>query len=259
MVKGKVYIVGAGPGDAELITLKGKRAIEEADVIFYDRLINKDLLAYAKKDAILVYAGKEPNNHTIKQEELNQLLVLHAQLGKVVTRLKGGDPFIYGRGSEEAETLAQHDIAFEIVPGISAGIAAPAYAGIPVTHRHVSNGFTIITGHDQSIEETNWKLFVQEKHTLIIYMGMKNLPKIIGKLMEEGIDTNTPVALIQWGTTEEQKTVTGSLQNIVLQAESHKISNPAIILIGEVARFHQSLDWFNPSNYEAPILELGVR
>jgi len=259
MVKGKVYIVGAGPGDAELITLKGKRAIEEADVIFYDRLINKQLLAYAKKDAMLIYAGKEPNNHTIIQEELNQLLVLHAQLGNVVTRLKGGDPFIYGRGSEEAETLAQHDIPFEIVPGISAGIAAPAYAGIPVTHRNVSNGFTVITGHDQSIEQTNWELFVQEKHTLIIYMGMKNLSKIIGKLTEHGIDTETPVALIQWGTTEEQRCVTGSLQTIKIQAELHQISNPAIILIGDVVRFHQPLNWFNQIVYEEPILKLDVR
>lgn len=259
MANGKVYIVGAGPGDPELITLKGKRAIEEADIIFYDRLINKQLLSYAKKDALLIYAGKEPNNHTIVQEELNQLLVWHAQLGNIVTRLKGGDPFIYGRGSEEAEVLDQHQIPFEIIPGITAGIAAPAYAGIPVTHRNVSNGFTVITGHDQSIEQINWDLFIKEKHTLIIYMGMKNLSKIIDKLSNHGINTETPIALVQWGTTSKQKCVTGTLETICLEAESHQISNPAIIIIGDVVRFHQPLNWFNQIGIQEQLMELSVK
>lgn len=245
MGNGKVYIVGAGPGDLELITLKGKRAIAEADVIFYDRLINKQLLAFAKKSATLIYAGKQPNNHSISQEELNQLLVFHAQQGKIVTRLKGGDPFIFGRGSEEAETLVQYDVPFEIVPGISAGIAAPAYAGIPVTHRNVSNRFTIMTGHDEAIEQTNWEMFMEENHTLIIYMGMKNFYNIIGELIHHGKDGETPIAIIQWGTTDEQRAITGTLHTIIPHVIKQKISNPAIIIIGDVVRYHDSLSWFN--------------
>lgn len=245
MTNGKVYIVGAGPGDADLITLKGKRAIEEADVIFYDRLINKDLLDYAKKTALLIYAGKEPNNHAINQASLNELIARHALHGKVVTRLKGGDPFIYGRGSEEAETLVHYQIPFEIVPGITAGIAAPAYAGIPVTHRHVSNGFTVVTGHNMLGEDANWQLYTQDNHTLVVYMGMKNLPSIVEKLIAHGKKSESLIAVIEWGTTTTQRSVAGTLDTIVDEVERHEISNPAIIIIGEVVRFHQSLAWFN--------------
>lgn len=244
MSSGKVYIVGAGPGDPELITVKGKRAIEEADLIFYDRLISKDLLDYASDDAELIYCGKKPNDHAIKQDKLNDLLVQHANNGKIVTRLKGGDPFIYGRGSEEAEQLALHDIPFEIVPGISAGIAAPAYAGIPVTHRNISHTFTVITGHDDAIQQTNWQYFSQEKQTLVIYMGMKNLAEIGAKLIQHGKPASTPIAIIHWGTTKQQQYITSTLENVVEEAKTYKIQNPAIIIIGEVVHFHDKISWF---------------
>lgn len=243
---GKVYIVGAGPGDAELITLKGKRAIVEADIIFYDRLINKDLLAFAKDEAELVYCGKKPNYHAIEQDTLNKLLVNHAKKGKIVTRLKGGDPFIYGRGGEEASVLAQHHIPFEIVPGITAGIAAPAYAGIPVTHRQLGRSFAVITGHDDFVETTNWNNYVNGIDTLVIYMGMKNLPKIIERLIKHGKEADTPAALIQWGTTEEHRSVTGTLETIVNQAIIHHIQNPAIIVVGDVVQLSEKINWFYP-------------
>lgn len=250
MKQGKVYIVGAGPGDPDLITVKGKKAIEIADVIFYDRLISKDLLTYAKADAELIYCGKKPNDHAIPQDQLNQLLVETALAGKVVTRLKGGDPFIFGRGSEEAEQLAKHAIPFEIVPGISSGIAAPAYAGIPVTHRNVSNAFTVITGHDEGIEQTNWRLFAKENHTLIIYMGVKNIQKIVTHLITNGKPEQTPIAVIHWGTTNIQRYITSTLQSVVRDVASHKITNPAIIIIGDVVHFHDKINWFSQTNNE---------
>ena len=259
MGKGKVYIVGAGPGDAELITIKGKRAIEEADIIFYDRLVNKQLLTYAKQQATFIYAGKKPNYHAIKQDALNELLVNHAKRGKVVTRLKGGDPFIYGRGGEEALVLAQHQIPFEIVPGITAGIAAPAYAGIPVTHRNVSNSFTVMTGHDEQIEKMNWSQYAQSNHTLVIYMGMKNLQRIVEQLLLAGQNSNMPIAVIQWGTTDTQRTVSSTLAHILSHPETKELSNPAIIVIGEVVRLQHTLQWFTTSLYEDPLLELHVK
>lgn len=243
MTTGKVFIVGAGPGDPELITLKAKRAIEEADIILYDRLINPTLLSYAKAAATLVFAGKEPNHHTMTQDEINAALVAYAEKGFIVTRLKGGDPFIYGRGSEEAAVLASAQIPFEIVPGVTAGIAAPAYAGIPVTHRHVSNSFTVITGHELTKDDTRWELYAIDHHTLVIYMGMKNLHKIIGKLIEAGKDAQTPIAIVEWGTTDKQRYVAGTLQTITLHVEKQQITNPAIIIIGEVVQFHQPLQW----------------
>lgn len=247
MATGKVYIVGAGPGDPELITVKAKRAIKEAEVIIYDRLINKALLEDARPTAVLIYAGKEPNHHTLTQDEINEALVLYAKQGYIVTRLKGGDPFIYGRGSEEAAILVNEAIPYEIVPGITAGIAAPAYAGIPVTHRHVSNSFTVITGHELTKEETKWDLYALPNHTLVIYMGMKNLHRLIGKLIEHGRDSHTPIAIIEWGTTEQQRYVTGTLQTITRYAEKHQISNPAIIIIGEVVALEEQLAWINQS------------
>ncbi|MEJ8777623.1 uroporphyrinogen-III C-methyltransferase [Pseudogracilibacillus sp. ICA-222130] len=259
MAKGKVYIVGAGPGDEELITIKGKRAIEEADIIFYDRLVNKQLLTYAKQQATFIYAGKKPNYHAIKQEALNELLVNHAKRGKVVTRLKGGDPFIYGRGGEEAAVLAQHHIPFEIVPGISAGIAAPAYAGIPITHRNVSNSFTVMPGHDEQVEKVNWSQYVQPNHTLVIYMGMKNLQRIVEKLLLSGQDSTMPIAIIQWGTTDTQRVVSSTLEHILSHPETKELANPAIIVIGEVVRLQHHLQWFTTSLYDDPLLELHVK
>lgn len=244
MSLGKVYIVGAGPGDPELITLKGKRAIEAADIIFYDRLINKQLLSYAKPDAELIYCGKRPNHHAIKQEVLNRLLVHHAQTGKMVTRLKGGDPFVYGRGGEEAEYLSMNGIPFEIIPGITAGIAAPAYAGIPITHRQHSRSFAVVSGHDLSWTDVKWESLVKGVDTLIIYMGMNHLTKICEELIRHGKDMSTPVALIQWGTTSQQAVLNGTLANIAKLAHIHDYSNPVIIVVGEVVRLKEKLSWF---------------
>lgn len=259
MHQGKVYIVGAGPGDPDLITVKGKKSIEEADVIYYDRLINKQLLEYAREDAELIYCGKKPNDHSIPQDSLNQLLVDHAKKGKIVTRLKGGDPFIYGRGGEEAELLAINKIPFEIVPGISSGIAAPAYAGIPITHRNVSNAFTVITGHDEAIEQTNWQLFAIEKHTLVIYMGMKNLSKIVEKLITNGKSETTPIAIIHWGTTDNQRFITSTLQSVVLDAATYKIENPSIIIVGDVVSLHDKLSWFSKAENSVTSLQTSPK
>lgn len=243
---GKVYIVGAGPGDVELITVKGLRCIQEADVILYDRLINNELLSYAKPSAKLIFCGKLPNRHAMIQENINLSIVQHASQGKVVTRLKGGDPFVFGRGAEEAEVLAENGIPFEIVPGITSGIAAPAYAGIPVTHRELGSSFAIVTGHmregkDDSIQ---WDSLAKGIDTLAIYMGVGNLPYICTQLLKHGKAATTPVALVHMGTYEQQYTVTGTLETIVEVVQKEKVKNPSIILVGEVVKLREKIAWF---------------
>lgn len=252
-----MYIVGAGPGDRELITVKGLRAIQEADVILYDRLINKDLLDYAKRSAELIYCGKLPNFHTLKQETINRFLIKHAKAGKVVTRLKGGDPFIYGRGGEEAEALKAHNIPFEIVPGITSGIAGPAYAGIPVTHREYSGSVAIVTGHrsKDGTEVIQWEHISKGVDTVVIYMGMKNLAYICEQLIKHGRDEQTPVAIIHWATTNKQETVIGTLANIVEKIAKANVANPSIIVVGEVVKLSHTLSWFSQ---EANDLELSL-
>lgn len=243
---GKVYLVGAGPGDPGLITVKGLRCIQEADVILYDRLVNKELLSYAKPGCDLIYCGKLPNYHFMKQETINSFLVKHAQKGKVVTRLKGGDPFVFGRGGEEAETLAKNRIAFEVVPGITSGIAAPAYAGIPVTHRNIASSFAVVTGHRKKgeEEELKWDSLAKGIDTLAIYMGVGNLPYICEQLTKHGKSMNTPVALVQWGSFENQRTVTGTLETIEEIVRVEEIENPSMIIVGEVVRLRDELKWF---------------
>ncbi|MGP4079424.1 uroporphyrinogen-III C-methyltransferase [Pseudalkalibacillus sp. R45] len=244
---GKVYLVGAGPGDPGLITVKGMKCIEEADVILYDRLINKELLNYAKEDAELIYCGKLPDYHLMKQETINHFLVKNGLKGKTVTRLKGGDPFVYGRGGEEAEALAKHGLEFEIVPGITSGIAAPAYAGIPVTHREHSSTFAFVTGHrrkDKEEDDLRWESLAKGIDTLAIYMGVKNLPYICAQLTKHGRPSETPVALVHWGTIGEQQTVTGTLDTIVDVVERNEIKNPSMIIVGEVVRLRDKLNWF---------------
>ena len=243
---GKVYIVGAGPGDVDLITVKGLRCIQEADVILYDRLINNELLSYAKPNAKLIFCGKLPNRHAMIQDNINLSLVQHASQGKIVTRLKGGDPFVFGRGAEEAEVLAENGIPFEIVPGITSGIAAPAYAGIPVTHRDLGSSFAIVTGHmregkDDSIQ---WDSLAKGIDTLAIYMGVGNLPYICEQLVKHGKAATTPVALVHMGTYEQQYTVTGTLQTIVEVANTQQVKNPSIIIVGEVVSLRDKIAWF---------------
>lgn len=246
---GKAYIVGAGPGDVELITVKGLKCIQKADVILYDRLVNNDLLHYAKPDAELINCGKLPDYHLMQQETINKFLVKYAKRGKIVTRLKGGDPFVFGRGGEEAEACRQAGVPFEIIPGITAGIAAPAYAGIPVTHRHHSSSFALITGHRKEGGENNiqWEALAKGIDTLAIYMGVKNLPYIRRQLLLHGKDPDTPAALIHCGTLASQKTVVGTLETIAEIAEREQIINPSMIVIGDVVKLHHKVSWFEPA------------
>ncbi|MFJ7841983.1 uroporphyrinogen-III C-methyltransferase [Lysinibacillus sphaericus] len=257
---GKVFIVGAGPGDVDLITVRGLRCIEQADVILYDRLVNKDLLAYAKKGAKLIFCGKLPNRHAMIQDHINHSLVSYAQQGFIVTRLKGGDPFVFGRGAEEAEVLAQHHIPFEVVPGITSGIAAPAYAGIPVTHRDLSSSFAMVTGHMREGKDDGiqWESLAKGIDTLAIYMGVGNLPYIQQQLLQYGRDAQTPVALIHWGTYAQQKTVLGTLETIVDVVQQEEIQNPSMIVIGKVVTLREKIQWFEEVCPQMPFKEMSV-
>ncbi|MEK9198471.1 uroporphyrinogen-III C-methyltransferase [Lysinibacillus halotolerans] len=246
---GTVYIVGAGPGDEELITVKGLNCIKKADVILYDRLINPNLLKYAKKGAEIISCGKLPNCHTMQQNTINLELVKYAKQGKIVTRLKGGDPFIFGRGGEEAEACINAGVPFEIVPGITSSIATAAYAGIPVTHRNYSSSFALITGHRKQGEtdNMNWSALASSIDTLAIYMGMRNLKHITEQLIANGKSKETPVALIHKGTTAFQRTLVGTLDNIEEMAKQEQITNPSMIIVGEVVRLREKLNWFESS------------
>ena len=247
MGTGKVFFVGAGPGDPKLITLKGIEAIEKADVVIYDRLAHPSLLNYAKEDAEKIYVGKMPDRHTLTQEEINRLLVIKALEGKIVARLKGGDPTVFGRVGEEALELKKAQITYEIVPGITSAIAVPAYAGIPVTHRDYTSSLAIVTGHENPEKETssiNWEKLATATGTIIFLMGIANLEKIRDNLIKNGRDENTPAAVINWGTRTEQKTVTGILKDIVEKVEDSGLTNPSIIIVGEVVKLREELQWF---------------
>ncbi|MBA4496297.1 uroporphyrinogen-III C-methyltransferase [Paenactinomyces guangxiensis] len=246
-MNGMVYLVGAGPGDPGLITVKGLEAIKKADVIVYDRLASPQLLRYAREDAELIYVGKLPDRHTLKQEEINELLAEKAKEGKVVTRLKGGDPFIFGRGGEEAERCVDEGIPFEVVPGITSAVAVPAYAGIPVTHRDFNSSFAIVTGHerpDKTESSIRWDRLATATETLIFLMGVSNLPFIVEQLVNHGRSKETPVGLVRWGTRVEQETLTGTLENIVQKVQETGFRSPAIIIVGEVVRLREKLSWF---------------
>lgn len=239
--------MGAGPGDPKLITIKGSECIAKAEVLVYDRLASRRLLALARQDCELIYVGKSPDRHTLRQEEINQLLVDKGLEGKIVTRLKGGDPFVFGRGGEEAEALLEAGIQFEVVPGITSAIAVPAYAGIPVTHRDLTTSFAVITGHeDPTKNETtiHWDHLAQSHGTLVFLMGMSNLPLIAQKLMENGKKPTTPVGIIQWGTRPEQRTLVGQLDTIATEVKAEGFTNPSIIIVGEVVTLREKLQWF---------------
>lgn len=247
MAQGYVYLVGAGPGDPKLITVKGAQCIAKADVLIYDRLASHRLLALARHDCELIYVGKSPERHTLCQEQINTLLVQKGEEGKIVTRLKGGDPFVFGRGGEEAEELVKAEIPFEIVPGVTSAISVPAYAGIPVTHRDLTSSFAVITGHEDPTKNSSaldWEHLATTHGTLIFLMGMENLALIAFKLMENGRSPSTPVGIIQWGTRPEQRVLTGKLQNIAELAENEGFTNPAIIIVGEVVQLREQLQWF---------------
>jgi uroporphyrinogen III methyltransferase/synthase len=242
---GKVYLIGAGPGDPGLFTLKGKRCLEKADVVVYDYLANPRLLRYAKPAAELIYVGKQAGKHTLPQEEIGRLLVARAREGKVVARLKGGDPFIFGRGGEEAEELAEAGVPFEVVPGVTAAVAAPAYAGIPLTHRDFTSTVAFVTGHeDPTKEETSiaWDRIATGIGTLVFFMGVGQLPEIVGKLTRHGRPPGTPAAVIRWGTRAEQEVVTGTLADLAEKCRGMK--PPALIVVGEVVALREKLRWF---------------
>ncbi|KAF1678808.1 uroporphyrinogen-III C-methyltransferase [Bacillus sp. SKDU12] len=246
MKNGIVYFVGAGPGDPGLLTIKGKQALEEADVILYDRLANPKLLEYASSHCQFIYCGKLPDRHFMKQREINALLVEKALKGLTVVRLKGGDPSVFGRVGEEAAALHEQGIRYEMVPGITSGIAAPLYAGIPVTHRDFASSFAMITAHDQSLKGTpnlDWEGLARSVQTLVFYMGVKNLPYICQQLIAHGKSSSVPVIVVQWGTWGRQRSVKGSLENIQQKVQEHQITNPAIIVIGDIVNF-QTHSWF---------------
>ncbi|MGE7646284.1 uroporphyrinogen-III C-methyltransferase [Peribacillus frigoritolerans] len=251
MEKGKVYIVGAGPGDPDLITVKAIKCIAEADVILYDRLVNRELLSYGKPEAEYIYCGKAPGKHCVPQEDIHQLLISKSMERKTIARLKGGDPFIFGRGGEEAEVLAKHGIQFEIVPGITSGIAAPAYAGIPLTHREWGSSFAIVTGHcvTGKPDNINWHHLTHGVDTIVIYMGMKNLPYICKQLRTCGMKPETAIAVIEQGTTGFQRTITGTIDSIVAIVTREQAANPAMIVIGEVVNLSGKLSWFSKKTF----------
>ena len=242
-----VYLIGAGPGDPGLISVKGVRCIEKADVVVYDYLSNPRLLVHCRPGAEKIYVGKKGAKHTLEQEDINQLLIDKAAAGNVVARLKGGDPFVFGRGGEEALALKEAGIRFEIVPGITAAVAAPAYAGIPVTHRDLTSTFALITGHEDPAKEESaidWAKIATGVGTIAFYMGVKNLPRIVQKLVEHGRSPDTPVALIRWGTMPGQQTVVGTLEGIVQKVKDASLKAPAITLVGEVVKLRDELNWF---------------
>jgi uroporphyrinogen III methyltransferase/synthase len=248
MKKGKVFLVGAGPGDPGLITVKGLECLRMADVIVYDRLVDESILLEAKPEARKIYVGKATRHHTLDQEAINQLLLDEAGEGKVVVRLKGGDPFILGRGGEEAGALADSGITFEIVPGVSSASAVPAYAGIPVTHRDIASSFTVVTGHkasDKGQPAIAWNRISAGADTLVILMGLKNLPEVVEELVKNKREPSTPVAVIAHGTTSRQQCVTGTLENIAERVNAEGIEPPAIIVVGEVVRLRYHLQWFS--------------
>ena len=246
--KGMVYLVGAGPGDEDLMTRKGLKLLREADVVVYDNLASSSLLNEVRDDAELIYAGKRSSNHHLKQYETNELLVKLALEGKNVVRLKGGDPYIFGRGGEEGQELREAGVDFEIVPGISSSYSVPAYCGIPVTHRDFASSFHVITGHEgnhkNGVSVLNYETLAKEEGTLIFLMGLKNLPNIVASLMENGKDPATPVGVLQEGTTARQRVATGTLADIVEVVEREGIKTPAITVVGDVVSLRQVLDWY---------------
>ncbi|MGZ3673363.1 MAG: uroporphyrinogen-III C-methyltransferase [Ktedonobacterales bacterium] len=253
--RGRVFLVGAGPGDAELITVKGLRCLRAANVVVYDRLIDPTLLDEARSDAERIYVGKGPRCHAMKQEAINALLISQARQGKIVVRLKGGDPFVFGRGGEEALALAGAGVPFEVVPGVSSAVAVPAYAGTPVTHRGYAPQVTIVTGHEATKEQgagteqhsadpVNWEVLARVGGTLVILMGVRALPCITRRLLDGGLDRETPAAVIQQGTTQQQRVVTGTLATIAQHAADASLESPAITVVGAVAGLRESLAWF---------------
>lgn len=246
---GEVYLVGAGPGDPDLLTFKALRLMQQADTVLYDRLVSQGVLDLCRRDADMIYVGKARSDHAVPQEGINELLVKHAKLGKRVLRLKGGDPFIFGRGGEEIEELAEAGIAFQVVPGITAAAGCSSYSGIPLTHRDYAQSVRFITGHlKNNTIDLPWKELAVESQTIVFYMGLMGLPIICEKLVEHGMPADMPIALIQKGTTRDQKIVIAKLSTMVDTLKSNPVTAPTLIIVGRVVNLHSKLNWYNPAD-----------
>jgi uroporphyrin-III C-methyltransferase/precorrin-2 dehydrogenase/sirohydrochlorin ferrochelatase len=246
--RGEVALVGAGPGDPGLLTLRALRVLQNADVIFFDRLVSQEILDLARRDAEMISVGKAAGCAPIPQTEINRLLVEHAQAGKRVVRLKGGDPFIFGRGGEELEELARHGIRFEVVPGITAALGSAAYAGIPLTHRDHAQTLTFVTGHNKDTgiaDNLEWAALARPSQTIVFYMGLHALPKIVARLREHGAPEHRAAAVVEHGTQSTQRVIVGTLADLEQRVIEAKVSSPALLIVGEVTRLHETLHWFN--------------
>lgn len=255
--QGEVYLVGGGPGDPDLLTFRALRLMQKADVVVYDALVSPGVMELARRDAERIYVGKQRDNHTLPQEEINELLVRLAKTGKRVLRLKGGDPFIFGRGGEEIETLAEHGIPFQVVPGISAANGVASYAGIPLTHRDYAQSVLFATGHlrDNSVD-LDWAALTRPRQTVVIYMGLVGLATICRKLIEHGLPPDWPVAIVQQGTTRHQRVMIGTLSDIAEKVEQAGFKAPTLTIIGEVVKLREKLGWFEPGDEDQPPLLL---
>jgi uroporphyrin-III C-methyltransferase / precorrin-2 dehydrogenase / sirohydrochlorin ferrochelatase len=253
--QGSVALVGAGPGDPGLLTLRALRLLNEADVILHDRLVGDGILELARRDATRIEVGKQAGNHDTTQDQIHALLLRHARAGQRVVRLKGGDPFVFGRGGEELEFLREHGVAYEVVPGITAALACAAYAGIPLTHRDYSQSVRFVTAHcKQSLDTLDWNALASERQTLAIYMGVAQLDTLQHNLIAHGRAATTPVALIENGTRADQRVIVGTLQEMVRLSRQHALRSPALLIVGEVAQFASELAWFGA----APIVALPL-
>ncbi|MGB1238031.1 MAG: siroheme synthase CysG [Pseudomonadales bacterium] len=249
MPAGEVYLVGAGPGDPELLTFKALRLMQQADVVLYDALVSEAVVDLCRRDAELIFVGKQRDNHAVPQGSINQMLVDHAKKGRRVVRLKGGDPFIFGRGGEELQTLREQGVSFQVVPGITAASACSTYAGIPLTHRDYAQSVTFVTGQQKNrSSELDYHALVQGNQTIVFYMGLHNLPTICEKLIEAGKRADTPAAIVSRGTRADQRTLVGTLENLVQLQAQHQLAAPALIVVGEVVALQQELQWFG-ENY----------
>ena len=245
--QGEVYLVGGGPGDPDLLTFRALRLMQQADVVVHDRLVSKEVLDLVRRDAQLIYAGKERNNHAIPQEDINHLLIRLAKEGKRVCRLKGGDPFIFGRGGEEIETLAQEGVRFQVVPGITAAAGCSAYSGIPLTHRDYSQSVAFVTGHlKEGTFNLNWDGLATPNQTLVIYMGLVGIEELCRELVAHGLTKATPVALVQRGTTRHQRVFVGTLETMAEIARKEGVRAPTLFIIGNVVKLREKLNWFHP-------------
>jgi uroporphyrin-III C-methyltransferase/precorrin-2 dehydrogenase/sirohydrochlorin ferrochelatase len=244
---GEVYLVGGGPGDPDLLTFRALRLMQQADVVLYDRLVAPEIVELVRKDAERIYVGKERDQHALPQEDINQLLVRLAKEGKRVLRLKGGDPFIFGRGGEEIESLSAEGIPFQVVPGITAAGGCASYAGIPLTHRDFAQSCIFVTGHlKDGTMNLNWNALIQPKQTIAVYMGTHGLEVLCSELVKRGLSENTPAAIVQQGTTQQQRVYIGTLKTLPEIPKQHDIKPPSMIIIGEVVKLHEKLAWFEP-------------